>query len=205
MDQIGADAHLVPVERKKTVRRLALQRRDELTGEQRLRKSEAVGVGLIDLPEVQVARTVLAFASFRSEVLTDPFLHWCSRRGKCVGLPRIEGPRHMEAFQVEDVVLDLRPGFYEIPEPASGLPQLKPGDIDVILVPGSAFDRRGGRLGYGGGFYDTYMSRAPQAFRVAVGFATQLVDEVPAEDHDLRVDALVTETGVLRFPRASAL
>jgi 5-formyltetrahydrofolate cyclo-ligase len=71
-------------------------------------------------------------------------------------------------------------------------------DVDVVIVPGVAFDRRGGRVGYGGGFYDRLFSRAPAVPTVAVAFAVQLVDEVPEGRSDRRVDAIVTEDEVIR-------
>ena len=70
--------------------------------------------------------------------------------------------------------------------------------IDVVIVPGSAFDREGGRMGYGGGFYDAFLRRLrPEARRIGIGFEAQLVEHVPCEEHDLCVDLLVTEERVL--------
>lgn len=186
-------------ERKSIVRRLALGRRDRLTLEQRIRRSATICLRLTGLPELRSAEVVLAFASFRSEVLTAHFIEWCLQQGKRVALPRIEGPRLIRAYQINDMEFHLEPRTYGISEPVPGLPEVRPEDIDAILMPGSAFDRSGGRLGYGGGYYDTFLQQAPQAVRIAACFAAQIVDDVPMDEHDLRVDCLVTEQGVLRF------
>ncbi len=157
------------------------------------------------LPELKTATSVMCFVSFGSEVDTAPLVRWCLEQGKRVALPRIVGRRHMEAFWVTDPAADLESGSYGIREPRSGLPQASPEAIDLIVVPGSAFDRSGDRMGYGGGFYDTFLPRLrPGTPRVAVAFDLQLVDDVPEEGHDLSVDVLVTERGVLRCVREDA-
>jgi 5-formyltetrahydrofolate cyclo-ligase len=141
----------------------------------------------------------MCFASFGSEVDTAPLIRWCLDQGKRVALPRVMGKRHMEAFWVTDPVADVECGAYGICEPRYGLPSVEPQTIDVVFVPGSAFDRSGSRMGYGGGFYDSYLPKLrPGTPRIAVAFDLQVVDDVPREGHDLRIDAVVTERGVLR-------
>ena len=94
-----------------------------------------------------------------------------------------------------DLRSDLIAGRWDIPEPRPGLPLVDPATIDVVIVPGSAFDRAGGRMGYGGGFYDTFLTRLrPDARRIGIGFDLQVVERVPREAHDLCVDLIVTET-----------
>jgi 5-formyltetrahydrofolate cyclo-ligase len=123
-----------------------------------------------------------------------PLIDWWLAHGIAVALPRIIGPRHMEAFAVTHPTADLIPGFYGIPEPRKGLAPVDPAVIDVVIVPGSAFDRAGGRIGYGGGFYDGFLRRLrPDAQRIGIGFEAQLVERVPREAHDLCVDLVVTE------------
>ena len=80
-----------------------------------------------------------------------------------------------------------------------------PEKIDVVVSPGLAFDRRGHRLGYGGGYYDRYLARLhAHASRVGIGFAVQLLDEVPAEETDQPVDVVVTDRGVIRVGEEAA-
>ena len=179
---------------KRTLRLAVLARRDELAGAERRAGGAAIRARLTALPQVTVARTVFAFASFRTEVDTIPFLQWCLDRGVTVGTPRIEGPHHMEAYALTDLERDFVTGRHLIPEPRDGLAQIDPALIDVVILPGSAFDEHGGRLGYGGGFYDTFLGRLrPGTPRIGLCFEAQLVDDVPRASHDLCVDLLVTE------------
>ena len=187
-----------PAAAKRRLREQVLERRDAMTGAQRLAAGEALRARLVALPVVAAAATILCFASFRSEIDTTPLIDWCLARGTAVALPRIIGPRHMEAFVTTDPTTDLVPGRYDIPEPREGLAPVDPAVIDVVIVPGSAFDRTGGRMGYGGGFYDAFLARMrPDARRIGIGFEAQLVECVPRAAHDLCVDLVVTETRVL--------
>jgi len=179
---------------KRALRELVLGRRDGLAGGERRAAGAALTARLMAVPAVAAASAVLCFASFRSEVDTTPFMAWCRQRGVTVGLPVIVAPHHMEAFAVDDPRHDLAPGRFGIPEPRPGLPALRPATFDVVIVPGSAFDCGGGRMGYGGGFYDTFLSRMrDDAPRIGICFEVQVVDEVPREGHDLCMDLLVTE------------
>ena len=180
---------------KRALRDRVLERRDAMASAQRRTCGAALRARLIALPVVVRARTVLCFASFRSEVDTAPFIDWCLEQGKTVALPRIVGPRHMEAFAVTDPDHDLVPGRWDIPEPRQGLPLVDPASIDVVVVPGSAFDDEGGRMGYGGGFYDAFLRRMRRdSCRIGIGFDLQMVERVPCEAHDLCVDLVVTES-----------
>jgi len=190
---------------KRALREIVLERRDALSGAQRLAAGEALRARLTALPVVARARTILCFASFRSEVDTMPLIAWCLERGIAVALPRIVGAHHMEAVAVTDPGRDLVAGHWDIPEPRRGLPPADPAAIDVVFVPGSAFDPAGGRMGYGGGFYDTYLARLrPDATRIGIGYDLQVVERVPREAHDLGVDLVVTETRAIETGRRPA-
>ncbi len=195
-----------PVAAKRALREQVLERRDAMAGAERRTCGAALCARLTALPMVAAARTVLCFASFRSEVDTAPFIGWCLARGIAVALPRIVGPHHLEAFAVTDPRRDLVAGRWDIPEPRPGLPLVDPATIDVVIVPGSAFDREGRRMGYGGGFYDTFLSRTrADACRIGIGFDLQMVEHVPCEAHDLCVDLVVTESCAIEtVPRRPA-
>jgi 5-formyltetrahydrofolate cyclo-ligase len=141
----------------------------------------------------------MLFASFRTELDTMPIARWTLDAGKRLCLPRVLGPRTMAAFLVTDPAADLVPGKWDIPEPRDGLPEVPPGEMDLVFVPGSAFDEHGRRCGYGGGFYDTYLPRTrPGTPWVALAFEAQLVPRIDCEAHDLPVTAIVTERRVIR-------
>jgi 5-formyltetrahydrofolate cyclo-ligase len=143
------------------------------------------------LPELAEPRTVLAYASIRSEVSTGALLDALAERGHTLVLPRVEADGSLTARMLEGVA----PGFGGILEPSA--PAIPWGSIEVALVPGVAFDRAGHRLGYGGGYFD----RALVAFAgtaVGLAFRCQVVDEVPTSAHDVDIDVLVTEEGASR-------
>jgi 5-formyltetrahydrofolate cyclo-ligase len=186
--------------RKRDLRREVLARRDALPTLELRAKSDAIAERLLALPEFAGERTVLAFWSFGSEVDTAPILSALAARGHRVALPRIEGG--------DLVAVSYRPGdpvtetSFGAREPAAG-EVLREDEIDVVITPGVAFDHRGFRVGYGGGYYDRFLRRARlDAFRVGIGFALQVVDAVPHGGTDVPVDAVVTEDEVLRCPRA---
>lgn len=184
--------------RKRAMRREALAVRDGLSEDARRASSDAIAHHLLAMPELDGADTVLAFASFRSEVDTSPILTGLAGRGVRLCLPRVED-REI-AIVVHRLGEPLVAGPTGVPEP-TGVEVVSAHAIDVVVVPGVAFDAAGGRLGYGGGYYDRLFRIAPRATRIAIGFESQVVDAVPRGGHDLPVDALVTESQVRRFPR----
>jgi 5-formyltetrahydrofolate cyclo-ligase len=163
--------------------------------EERSRLIGAVEVRLFSVPEVHAARTVLLFYAFGSEVGTAGMADRAVRAGKRLLLPYLEGGA-MEAAEVLPGDR-LVPTDYGPKEPSRRVP-VDPGEVDVVVTPGLAFDGVGRRLGYGKGFYDRYLRRLrPEAVRVGIGFSIQMVDEVPADPSDERVHLVVTDAEVI--------
>jgi 5-formyltetrahydrofolate cyclo-ligase len=169
--------------------------RDSMPPGERAAASALVNAAVLALPDVEAASNVLAFASFGSEVATAGVLQGLADMGKRVLLPfLVEG--EMEACIAEPGAAVV-PTSYGPVEPASRH-AADPAVVDAILAPGLAFDRAGRRLGYGRGYFDRYLRRVPVgAPRIAIGFALQVVDEVPATTADERLDLVVTEAGVI--------
>ncbi len=142
----------------------------------------------------------LFFASFRSEVDTHALIRRRLAHNQAVYLPvtRIH-QRRLSVFPVKSME-DLVPGAYGILEPTgSSSPEISPSVLDLVIVPGSVFDRRGGRYGYGGGFYDRFLAHdCPQAVRVALAFSFQVLDNIPLMPHDQLMDYIVTEKEIIR-------
>jgi 5-formyltetrahydrofolate cyclo-ligase len=168
--------------------------RAALSTEERTAAAAAVEAALFELPELAGAGTVLAFASFGSEIPTAAILARLAREGKRVLVPfLVDGA--MEAAPAGGPTVATS---YGAEEPADR-PAVDPSTIDAVLVPGLAFDRSGGRIGYGGAYFDRYLRRIPAAApRIAIGFGMQVVDRVPMAEHDERVDLVVTDAGVIR-------
>ena len=184
---------------KDEARSCALDARGALSEAERERLAVAVRARALELPELAAAGTVMLFASFRTELDTAPIADGVLRAGKDLCLPRILAPRHMRAYRVTDLAADLLPGKWDIPEPRQGLPEVAPETIDLVFVPGSAFDEEGHRCGYGGGFYDNFLPLTrPGTPWVALAFEMQLVPLICCEPHDLPVTAIVTEQRVIR-------
>ncbi len=194
--------------KREELRQKILTDRDRLTGRELELKSNAVISNLLGLEEMQGTPTIMFYASFRSEVQTMAAIESSLAVGMRVALPlSLPDDKRLKPYLVSDLSRDLRPGFCSIPEPVPGKAEpLDPGEIAVVVIPGSVFDHKGGRLGYGGGFYDRFLvQQARSAFRVALAFELQVVDQdLPLEAHDQGVDCLVTEEKVLRFARSSA-
>jgi 5-formyltetrahydrofolate cyclo-ligase len=181
---------------KRVLRREILAARDRLPDDRRAAMSASIADRLLAMDELRDAGTVMAFWSFGSEVDTSPLLERLEAAGTRVVLPRIED-RDIEpvAYAAGDPLSETSFGAKE---PASGR-RLEPSELDVVVVPGVAFDRSGGRVGYGAGFYDRLLGRVrDDAFAVAVAFGLQVVDRVPAGGTDRRVGAVVTEREVIR-------
>lgn len=184
------------------LRREMLQRRDALAAVTRHEKSTAIACQVRDLTAVQQAQTIFTYVNFRSEVETLGLIAGWLAAGKRVCVPlTLAAESRLAAYQITDPAQDLTPGYCQIPEPdPSRLPQVKPTEIEVIILPGSAFDLNGGRLGYGGGYYDRFISQeAPRATRIGLAFALQVTADLPLLAHDQRLHTLVTEDRILRF------
>jgi 5-formyltetrahydrofolate cyclo-ligase len=133
----------------------------------------------------------MAFASFGSEVPTRGIVRRLLDRGCRVLLPYLDGP-HMHAAELRPGQTTIRTP-YGPGEPPDRLP-VDPAEIDLVIVPGLGFDRRGFRLGYGGGHYDRFLASVrSEALRVGIAFAQQVVDEIPTGPLDDVVDLVVTD------------
>ena len=196
-------------EEKRALRRAMAEQRDALTREDRERMVGQATELLLDLPEMRLARTVAGFVSTRSEVDTEQLLGEFRRRGIAVVLPRVSTgliPPRLRFHRVEKKS-DLVFGIFGLLEPGSDspdCPEVAPQDIDVFMVPGLAFDKRGARIGYGGGYYDelaAYVRAHPDATSALfVGFAYdfQLLETCPTGEWDVPLDCIVTDERVVR-------
>jgi len=181
---------------KRALRREVLAVRDALPPEDRRARSEAIAPRFLALPDVADAGTVMAFWSFGSEVDTAPLIERLLADGRTTAMPRIEGTHVVPvAYRPGDEVRETSFGAFE---PLEGR-VLDATDLDLVVVPGVAFDDAGRRVGYGGGFYDRLLpGLRPGVPAIALAFSVQLVPEVPTGGMDRRVDAIVTDREVIR-------
>jgi 5-formyltetrahydrofolate cyclo-ligase len=165
---------------------------------ERKRMGTRIAERFFELPEVQEASVVMGFWSFGSEVPTAPILERLARDGAVVALPRIvEGELVSLRWRVGD---RMSPTSFGAQEPDPEAEPVNPRTIDVVMTPAAALDRFGNRIGYGGGFYDRFLTRlGSEAIRVAIVFGVQIVEELPAGGSDVGVDVAVTESETIRF------
>jgi len=186
--------------KKAEVRQACLCQRTSLGEKERERKSVIIQQKLIDLPEFQMAQTVMLFLNFREEVETTALAEATLAGKKRLVLPRCAPHGILLPIVVRDVTQDIELGAYGIREPKLTLGVVEASEIDLIIVPGSGFDLQGNRLGYGGGYYDRFfMLLNPLTPRVALGFECQVIEQVPTDKHDARMTMLITEKKVYNF------
>ncbi|MCI4625713.1 MAG: 5-formyltetrahydrofolate cyclo-ligase [Candidatus Magnetoovum sp. WYHC-5] len=183
---------------KDFLRKKILAIRNKIDKEIRKTKDEKIAQNLFSQTEYINARQVMFFASFKSEPNTLPMIARALTQGKRVVVPRVNiKERWLDIFEIKDLD-ELKPGCMNIPEPAVGDERLfdKRG-LELIVMPGVVFDSRGGRIGYGGGYYDKLLgqmeSKPPL---IALAYVEQIVDSVPVLEHDVLVDKIITDEGV---------
>jgi 5-formyltetrahydrofolate cyclo-ligase len=155
----------------------------------------------MELPAWQQAGTIMSYVSFGSEVATPPLITAALAAGKRVAVPFcVREGRRLIASEVLAFPDDLQPGTLGILEPRpESLRPLAPELIDLVIVPGVAFDRAGNRLGYGAGYYDRFLATLkPGAVTAGLAFAKQIVASVYPEAHDRPVDMVITETEIIK-------
>lgn len=186
-----------PPDPKAALRLDILKKRDSIPLPVRRIKDAAIRERLLGLEEFQNSSNPLLFASFRSEADTKGIIQAAIDAGKTVSLPRTDPEtRTISIFGLRSMG-DLVPGFKDIPEPPDSDPR-DPADLDLTLMPGAAFDPEGGRLGYGMGCYDKLLGALENTpLLIALAYEEQIVEQVPSEGHDVRVDIIVTEKRVI--------
>ncbi|NLZ43625.1 MAG: 5-formyltetrahydrofolate cyclo-ligase [Clostridia bacterium] len=190
---------LTTTEAKRRMRQEYWQRLAGLDRKEVVQKSALITAKALALPQLATAQTVGAYASIGNEVATGNLIAALLSAEKNLVLPVVEGDGVMEFRAVTDLSR-LTPGVFGILEPREGEPCL-PEKIDLLFIPGLAFDHRGGRLGRGKGYYDRYLARAgalrPDLVKVGLAFSAQLAAAVPRDGRDLLMDLLVTEDEVI--------
>ncbi len=185
---------------KQLLRKLIAQRKKQYTQKQLSEWSSCLLSGLEGHPLFRKAGTVLLYHSLPGEVDTHEFIEkW--KDTKRIVLPSVEGDElELRYYSKEGM---LREGRFGISEPADGTPADEK-EIELAVIPGVAFDRKGNRLGRGKGYYDRTLSRLAQAYRIGICFHFQLEEEIPIEACDLPMDEIWTERGCVsekRYPR----
>lgn len=184
---------------KKTIRQEVLQRRDAISKNVKKEKDIVIMQRISQLPEFINAKTIFFYTSFRSEVDTIDMIKVSLNTGKLIVLPKVDKENNrLKLYEIKNMN-ELARGYMWILEPFVSEDRLRDlDDIDLIIIPGAAFDIYGNRLGYGAGFYDMLLSKMEKKIPiVAPAYEEQIVEKIPAEPHDIKVDKIVTDKKVI--------
>ena len=179
---------------KSHLRESILEKRNLLPQAEILEKSRKIENSLFKLNEFKKSKTIMFFVSFNSEVNTHEMIKK-TFGSKTVVVPKI-AQNAIEPSLIIDFDSLIQSGKFGILEPID-IMKIAYKNIDLVLVPGIAFDSEGHRLGYGFGYYDKFLRKVPKAAKIGLCFDFQVVDKVPKEEHDVPVDFIVTEKRVL--------
>ena len=185
---------------KKDIRKKAIRDRNCLSAVEIALKSKTIEKKLTALKAYQESKTIMFYASYNNEVKTDGMIETALCSGKSVCLPvAIKEEKRLKIKRILNLS-ELKTGNYGIREPKIDLPDVTLEEVNLVLVPGCCFDEKGFRLGYGGGFYDRFISDlGNKVVKVGLAFQIQIVDSLPCEEHDQPIDVLITENNVYDF------
>jgi 5-formyltetrahydrofolate cyclo-ligase len=187
------------------LRKNILAARNRLTPAEIADKSAAIARTLLDLEPIRDRQSIFVYVSFRSEVATREVIAALLGMGKTISVPITRvAEKRLDAIHIKSLEMDLEPGYCGIPEPRERVcltREIAPAAIETIILPGSVFDLRGGRFGYGGGYYDRFLAKVPAATRIGLAFDLQIIDKAPIREHDELLDLVVTESRVIHGKR----
>lgn len=172
------------------------------SAQQRTEMSASACKNLIDTPEFRQATTIMAYLSLPHEADTTAFILYAWQHSKTIAVPKISWQqRHMIPVQINSLETGIATEAGGLRNPVTGVP-VPLEDIDLVVTPGLAFDKKGNRLGRGGSYYDRFFQHEKlRALKCGFGFAEQILPEVPTLEHDRPVDMLVTNEGVTYFKK----
>ena len=181
---------------KKKLRAEALAKRNAISTEEREEKSRKAAAYLLQSEAFRSAKKVFTFVSMGTEIETREIMEQAWKEGKIVAVPKTEKERVMYFIPI-DSFDDLQEGRFHVMEPkGTVVDAVIPEKGDLFLVPGALFDRRKHRIGYGGGYYDTYFEKYQGYRKIGIAFSEQLTEiDIPTEKTDIPLDDIVTENG----------
>ncbi|MEW8973496.1 MAG: 5-formyltetrahydrofolate cyclo-ligase [Tissierellaceae bacterium] len=183
---------------KKQIRQEILEKRRKLKNIDHKNFSETITSSVLNSSYYKNANTIMTFISFSDEVNTHDFIRKAISDGKRVTVPiTFPKTREIKASHILDFG-ELELGYYNILTPKKEFIRfIPPEEIDLIIVPGVAFDKNGYRVGYGGGYYDRFLSNLPNVVTIGIAFELQMIDEVPKDKFDIPVNFIFTEKKVI--------
>ncbi len=183
------------ISQKSEIRKIILKLRNEINPQIRKIKDEQITFRFMEFVEQRKIRSILLYASYGSEVDCWRIFHQCKEKSIRTSFPKVnEKEKILEIYWVENLN-QISPGYKSIPEPHDGL-RASIEEIDLIAVPGVAFDLNCNRIGYGGGFYDRLLL-FKKGLAIGLAYEEQIVEKIPVEPFDIRVDLIITDERVI--------
>lgn len=163
--------------------------------------SRKINNRFLTLPQLQEVKKIMAYASIRKEIKTFDLMEELLNQGYLLYLPYTKKDViDLGTAQINDLDSDLKKGVYGVQEPIAKIrTEEVPTDLELIIIPGACFTKSGYRIGYGGGYYDSFLSKhADGALKVGFCYDHFIVDSIPVEEHDVPVDIIITEKEIIR-------
>lgn len=183
---------------KKILRKEILEKRNNINSAKKKELDKKILDQFYESKYYKEAGKIFIYISYDSEINTKVIINKALKDKKKIYVPRTEfKTRHMDAVEITNLD-NLAESKYGILEPKIEEPHIDPNEFDLIVVPGVAFDRNGGRMGYGAGFYDRYFKKInkeniDKIVKLALAYELQILDKVPMNAQDVPVDYIITE------------
>ncbi|MBK5243375.1 5-formyltetrahydrofolate cyclo-ligase [Clostridium sp.] len=183
---------------KVNIRKCILNKRQLCDSETSMKWNKSIFTKLVNSEFYKKSTVIFIFVSFEDEVDTHQIINRAISDGKIICVPRIQSKATgIEIFKINSLT-ELRPGYYGILEPLERCPEVDSKNIDLIIMPGVAFDRHGGRVGYGAGFYDIFLNKMNRRVdKIALAYQFQVLNEVPMNELDVTIDGIITEEEII--------
>ncbi|MEA4826430.1 MAG: 5-formyltetrahydrofolate cyclo-ligase [Clostridium sp.] len=181
------------VKEKTLIRNIVMEKRKALSKELKEVFDNNILDKILSSKEYKEAKTILVYVSFEGEVDTHKFIKYAIDDNKKVCVPKVMSKQEgMKAVNIGSFN-DLKVGKYGILEPLDFSREVQEKEIDLVIMPGVAFDKNGGRVGYGGAFYDRFLKKLIDKIpKIALAYDFQVFDKVPVEEHDEKIDRIIT-------------
>lgn len=179
---------------KDLIRKEMSEKRASVSGEEIKNKSDKIKENLFSLKEFEKAKIIMLYVSKDNEVLTHEMIKEClSEKTVCVPVTDIKNKKLI--ISKIDSFDELKKGSFDILQPVE-VKKIKKDKIDLVIIPGLAFDRKGSRIGYGIGYYDIFLKKM-NVLKIALAFDFQITENIENQEHDVRMDMIITESGII--------
>lgn len=184
---------------KKALRKAMIEERRKLSNEENIQKSMDIRNKLFNLEKYKKSNFIFTFISTDEEVDTHNIIKESINMGKRIGVPiTVPKERKLLVSEVKNFETELEMGYYDILSPKKDfIREVSPNVIDIVLVPGLIFTKDGYRVGYGGGYYDRFLSQIEDVIKIGICFDMQITEEIPTDQYDIPVDYIITEERII--------